>query len=158
LAFTHGRRFKAFSSPEDEIQQTKGRTMFDVLKEAVFTSVGLASLTREKVEQLAAEVGRRAKLSEQDLKAFQTELAIRTDQARQDFQTEIDRRIDHAFIQLGIIKAGVKREGEAARQQLSTAIDKRVEEAIQRLGVARADDLQALTIRFEALERKLSAK
>jgi polyhydroxyalkanoate synthesis regulator phasin len=132
--------------------------MFDVLKEAVFTSVGLASLTREKVEQLAAEVGRRAKLSEQDLKAFQAELASRTDQARQEFQTEIDRRIDHAFIQLGIIKAGVKREGEAARQQLSTVIDKRVDEAIQRLGVARADDLQALTMRFEALERKLAAK
>lgn len=132
--------------------------MFDVLKEAVFTSVGLASLTREKVEQLAAEVGRRAKLSEQDLKAFQAELASRTDQARQELQAEIDRRIDHAFIQLGIIKAGVKREGEAARQEITTAIDKRVEEAIQRLGVARADDLQALTIRLEAIERKLSAK
>ena len=132
--------------------------MFDLLKEAVFTSVGLASLTREKVEQLAAEVGRRAKLSEQDLKEFQAELARRTDQARQDFQAEIDLRIDHAFIRLGIIKAGVKREGDAARKQVSTAINKRVEEAIERLGLARADDLQALTIRFEALERKLSAK
>lgn len=132
--------------------------MFEVLKEAVFTSVGLASLTREKVEQLAAEVGRRAKLSESDVKAFQAELASRADQARQEFQAEIDRRIDHAFIQLGIIKAGVKREGEAARQELSNAIDKRVEEAIQRLGVARDDDLRALTIRFEALERKLASK
>lgn len=132
--------------------------MFEVLKEAVFTSVGLASLTREKVEQLAAEVGRRAKLSESDLKAFQVELASRADQARREFQDEIDRRIDHALIQMGIIKAGVKREGEAIRQEISIAIDKRVEDAIQRLGVARADDLQALTIRLESLERKLSAK
>jgi polyhydroxyalkanoate synthesis regulator phasin len=130
--------------------------MFDVLKEAVFTSVGLVSLTREKVAQLAAEVGHRAKLSESDLTAFQSELASRTDQARQEFQAEIDRRIDHAFIQMGIIKAGAKREGEAVRQELTTAIDKRVEEAIQRLGVARADDLQALTIRVESLERKSS--
>ena len=30
--------------------------MFDLLKQAIFASVGLASLTREKAEQLAAEV------------------------------------------------------------------------------------------------------
>jgi len=132
--------------------------MFDVLKEAVYASIGLASLTREKAEQLAAEVGRRAKLSEQESKEFQAELTRRTEQARQELQVEIDRRIDHAFIQLGIIKAGVKKEGEAASQALRSAIDKGVEEALQRLGVARADDLQALTIRFEALERKLAAK
>ncbi len=83
---------------------------------------------------------------------------MRTEQARQELEAEIDRRIDHAFIQLGILKAGVKKEGEAAKDELRVAIDKRVDEAIQRLGMARADDLQALTIRFEALERKLAAK
>ena len=30
--------------------------MFDLLKQAIFASVGLASLTREKAERLAAEV------------------------------------------------------------------------------------------------------
>ncbi len=132
--------------------------MFDVVKQAVFTGLGLASLTQEKAEQLAEEIARRAKLSEQESKEFQAELAVRTEQARQDLEAEIDHRIDHAFIQLGILKAGVKKEGETAKEELRAAIDKRVDEAIQRLGVARADDLQALTIRFEALERKLAAK
>jgi polyhydroxyalkanoate synthesis regulator phasin len=130
--------------------------MFDVLKQAVFTSLGVASLTREKAEQLAAEVARRAKLSEQESKEFQAEFATRSEQARQELEDEIDRRIDHAFIQLGIIKAGMKKEGEAARDELRAAIDKRVDEAIRRLGVARADDVQALTIRVEALEKKLA--
>lgn len=132
--------------------------MFDVLKQAVFTSIGLASLTREKVEQLAAEIARRAELSEQESKEFQAELASRADQARQDLEAEIDSRIDHAFIQLGIIKAGVKKEGKAAQADLCAAIDESVEVALQRLGVARSDDLQALTIRFEALEKKLAAE
>ena len=98
--------------------------MFDVLKQAVFIGLGLASLTREKAEQLADEIARRAKLSEQESKEFQAELASRTEQARQELEAEIDRRIDHAFIQLGIVKAGVKKESEAAKAELRTAIDK----------------------------------
>ena len=67
-------------------------------------------------------------------------------------------RHDHAFIQLGILKASVKREGEAARAEFRAAIDAGVDEAIQRMGVARSDDLNALAIRLNALERKLAAK
>ena len=52
----------------------------------------------------------------------------------------------------------MKKEGEAASQEIRSAIDKRVEESLQRLGVARTDDLQILTIRFEALEKRLAAK
>jgi len=132
--------------------------MFDVLKQAVFIGLGLASLTREKAEQLADEIARRAKLSEQESKEFQAELASRTEQARQELDSEIDRRIDHAFIQLGIVKAGVKKESEAAKAELRTAIDAKVEQVLERMGVARADDVQALTIRFDALEKKLAAK
>jgi len=132
--------------------------MFDLLKQAIFTSVGLASLTQEKAAELAAEVARRAKLSEQESNEFQAELATRTEQARQELEAEIDRRIDHAFIQLGILKAGVKKQGEAASEEVRAAIDERVEQVLQRLGLARADDLQALTVRFEALEKKLAAK
>ena len=132
--------------------------MFDIIKQAVFTGLGLASLTREKAEELAAEVARRAKLSEAESKAFQTELAARTEQAHQELEAEIDRRINHVFIQLGIIKGSLKKEGEAAKAELRAAIDARVEDAIQRLGLARADDVQALTIRLDALEKKLAAR
>ena len=97
---------------------------------------------------------RRAKLSEQESKEFQAELAGRTEQARQELDAEIDRRIDHAFIQLGIVKAGVKKEYEAAKAELRTAIDAQVEQVLKRLGVARADDVQALAIRLERPGKK----
>ena len=132
--------------------------MFDVLKQAVFIGLGLASLKKEKAEQLADEIAPRAKLSEQESNEFQAELATRTEQARQELDAEIDRRIDHAFIQLGIAKAGVKKEYEAAKAELRTAIDAQVEQLLKRMGVARADDVQALTIRLDALEKKLAAK
>lgn len=129
--------------------------MFEIVKQAVFAGIGLASLTREKAEELASEVARRAKLSEGETKAFQAELAKRAEQARTELEAEIDRRIDHAFIQLGIVKAGVKKEAAAASQEIRAAIEKIVEQAIERLGVARADDLEALSTRLQALERDL---
>jgi polyhydroxyalkanoate synthesis regulator phasin len=134
----------------------KDKIMFDVVKQAAFAGIGLASLTREKAEQLAAEVARRAKLSEHETKEFQAELACRAEQARKELEAEIDRRIDHALIQLGLLKAGVKKEAAAADRELRAAFDKLVEQAIERLGVARADDLEAVSIRLQALERNLT--
>ena len=52
----------------------------------------------------------------------------------------------------------MKKESEAAKAELRTAIDAQVEQVLKRMGVARADDVQALTIRFDALEKKLAAK
>ena len=58
--------------------------MLDLLKQSIFTSVGLACLAGEKVEQLAAEVARRAELSEQEANDFQAELVRRAEQAKQE--------------------------------------------------------------------------
>ncbi|MFN6105427.1 MAG: phasin family protein, partial [Planctomycetaceae bacterium] len=66
----------------------------DLLKQAIFTSIGLASLAKDKAQQLAAEVSNRAKLSEQDAKDFTEELNKRVDQARQELNAEVDKRID----------------------------------------------------------------
>src|SRR5581483_52336 len=63
---------KKFSVPQ---YLERKRNVFDIIKQAVFAGIGLASLTREKAEQLAAEVARRAKLSEDETKEFQADLA-----------------------------------------------------------------------------------
>lgn len=132
--------------------------MFDILKQAVYTGIGLASLTKDKAEQLAQEVARRAKLTEQESNEFQADLVARAEQARKDLLEEIDQRINHAFIQIGIIKAGVKKETEAVGNEVRSFIDARIDDALQRLGVARLEDVQALGIRLDALERSLGGK
>ena len=132
--------------------------MFDVLKQAVYTGIGLASLTKDKAEQLAQEVARRAKLTEQESNEFQSDLVARAEQARKDLLEEIDQRINHAFIQVGIIKAGVKKETEAVGNEIRSFIDARIDAALERLGVARLEDVQALGIRLDALERRNAGK
>lgn len=132
--------------------------MFDVLKQAVYTGIGLASLTKDKAEQLAQEVARRAKLTEQESNEFQSDLIARAEQARKELLEEIDQRINHAFIQVGIIKAGVKKETEAVGNEIRSFIDARIDAALERLGVARLEDVQALGIRLDALERRNAGK
>jgi polyhydroxyalkanoate synthesis regulator phasin len=132
--------------------------MFELVKQAIFTSAGLASLGREKLNELAAEVSSRAKLSEKEAQEFQVELEQRAEQARKDLQAEIDWRIDHALIQLGIVKSGAKKAAESARDELQGLIDQRIDAALQRLGIARTEDVHALTQRVELLERKLAQK
>jgi hypothetical protein len=79
----------------------------------------------------------------------------RAEQARQDLLEEIDQRINHAFIQIGILKAGVKKETEAVGNEVRSFIDARIDEALKRFGVARLEDIQTLGIRIDSIERNM---
>lgn len=131
--------------------------MFESLKQSVFAGIGLAVMTGDKIGELAADISERANLSQQQAAEFQEELTKRAEQARQDLQAEIDRRIDRAFIQLGIVKAGIKKDVEDASEKGQSALDDSIEKAFERLGIARSADLEALTKRLEALEKRLES-
>jgi polyhydroxyalkanoate synthesis regulator phasin len=129
--------------------------MIELLKQCIFAGVGLAGMTKDKLEELAGTVAREARLTQEQARAFKEELRSRTDRARQDLESEIDRRIDHAFVQAGIIKAGVKKTTNVVRDELQTLIDRRIDEAITRLRIARQEDIESLNCRVELLEGKL---
>lgn len=135
---------------------TSGEGAIDLLKQAIFTSIGLASLAKDKAQQLAAEVSTRAKLSEQDARDFSAELSQRVDQARQELNAEVDKRIDSAMIQFGLVKAGVKKMGNEAATEAESFVDARLNEAFDRLGVARQEEIDSLKQRIERLEQKLA--
>lgn len=130
--------------------------MFDLIKQSLYLGMGFASLTRDKLMELGKEIASRAQLSQEQSKQFQEELMKKADQARQDLETEIDRRIDHAFIQLGIIKSGVTKVSEQGRHELEGFIDNRLNNLLDGLRVARTEDIDALKARIELLEKKLA--
>jgi polyhydroxyalkanoate synthesis regulator phasin len=131
--------------------------MFDVLKESIYVGLGLASMARDKAEELIAEASKRAKLSEAEAKEFRDELLKRRDAVQRDLEAEIDQRIDHAFIQLGIVKAGIKKTSEEGTHAFSAFIDTQIEAALRAAGIASAADVQSLAERVERLEKRLSA-
>lgn len=130
--------------------------MFDLIKQTLYLGMGFASLTREKLAELGKEISTRAQLSQEQTQQFQEELVNKAAEARRDLESEIDRRVDHAFIQLGIVRSGVVKVGEQARHELETLIDERIDKLLSSLRVARCEDVDALKSRVELLEKKLN--
>jgi polyhydroxyalkanoate synthesis regulator phasin len=57
--------------------------MVDLLKKTLYVSLGIISMTKEKVEDLAKKVASEAKLSESDGKQFVDEVLKRSDEIRE---------------------------------------------------------------------------
>jgi len=65
--------------------------MVDLFKKALLTGVGLAALTTEKAEELAREFARSAQLSGEKGKEFVDEVVARSEKARHDLESLIQR-------------------------------------------------------------------
>ena len=117
--------------------------MFELVKKTLFLGFGLATLTKDKLEDLGREVARQAQLNETKAKEFQVELNARAEQSRQALAAEIDRRVDQAFTKVGV-----------ARSKHTTDIAARLE-ALERAvaGLPKATDLTLLAARVERLEQ-----
>lgn len=131
--------------------------MIETLKKGVYLGLGLASLTKDKVQQLAAEVTREAKLTEEQGRRFQEELEQKAEESKTELRGEIDKRIDQALVQVGLVKAGIKRTADQATEGLQGMVDRRVDEVLSRLKVARQEDIDSLTQRLALLESKMHA-
>lgn len=132
--------------------------MLDILKNALFTGVGLAGLTKEKMETLASDFAKNAKLGLKEASEFKDELAVKAEEAKKELQTQIDQQIDSALIQAGLAKAGVKRAADTVTGELQRMIDARLDAALERLGVARSQEIRELAARVEFLEKKLATR
>lgn len=132
--------------------------MFDVLKKSVYASIGLANVTRDKVADLVAEVTKEGELTEQQIEDFKEEVSRRSEAARAELTALIDQQIDHAMIQMGLIKGKSRKVAAEAGNVLQTIIDQRIDEALQRLGVAKNEDVEELAQRVRALEEKVTEK
>ena len=130
--------------------------MFDLLKQSVYLGMGFASLTRDKLMELGKEISSRAELTQEQSKQFQDELVQKAGEARQDLEAAIDQRVDHAFTQLGIVKAGINKVSEQAKSGLEGMIDERLSKMLESLKIARTEDVEALLARVELLEKKLA--
>lgn len=64
--------------------------MFDLIKKTMLTGVGLAAMTRDKVEELAKELKKRGALSEKEGKELVDELVEKFQQARKDLETKVE--------------------------------------------------------------------
>jgi polyhydroxyalkanoate synthesis regulator phasin len=67
--------------------------MMDLIKRAVWTGVGMAVLTKEKVEELGKDLADQAKLSEQEGKKLVDELLKKSEQAQKDLEARVNNAV-----------------------------------------------------------------
>ena len=76
--------------------------MFELIKKTLLTGVGLAVMTKDKVEELGKELASQAKLSEHEGKEFVDHLLKQSETARKDFESRINSAVQKAVSGLNL--------------------------------------------------------
>lgn len=64
--------------------------MIDLIKKAMFTGIGVLSLTKEKVEDVAKDFVDKGKLSEQEGKKLVQEMLERSEQSKNELKKQVE--------------------------------------------------------------------
>jgi polyhydroxyalkanoate synthesis regulator phasin len=64
--------------------------MFDIMKKAMLTGVGLAAMTRDKIEEMAKELTEKGEMTEKEGKELVDELVKKSEKAKKDLETKME--------------------------------------------------------------------
>lgn len=81
--------------------------MFDLIKKTMLTGIGLAAMTKDKVEELAKEMKEQGKMSEKEGKELVDELLKKSERARKDLEAKVEEIVLKV---LGKIDVATKKE------------------------------------------------
>ena len=97
--------------------------MIDLLKKTLLTGVGVAALTKEKIEELAKDFVEKGKITEQEGKALVDDLVVRSEESREEFQKQIEEKVQAALKKMNLAKQSeldaLKSEIEALRKTIN---------------------------------------
>ncbi len=76
--------------------------MIELIKKAMLTGLGVASLTKEKIEEVAKDFIEKGKLTEQEGKKLVDELMARSEESKEDIKKQVDEVVGKAISKLDI--------------------------------------------------------
>jgi polyhydroxyalkanoate synthesis regulator phasin len=95
--------------------------MIDLIKKAFYTGLGAAELTREKVEELAAELSEKGKVSDSEIKKFVDEMLAMSQERKEQLKKQLEK----------VSEETMRRMNLASRDDLD-ALEKRLAEEIRK--------------------------
>lgn len=78
--------------------------MIELVKKALLTGVGVAALSKEKIEDLAKEIVEKGKMTEQEGQKLVDQLLSSSEDARQDLQKQIEEKIQAVLDKMDLAK------------------------------------------------------
>ncbi|MBU1565881.1 MAG: hypothetical protein KJ630_09665 [Proteobacteria bacterium] len=102
--------------------------MIDLLKKAVLTGMGVASLTKEKIDEFSQELIDKGKLSEQEGEKFMLEMRKRAEESKEALRNQTDKVVEATLNRMQLVRvsdleklqseiAGLRKEIEALRNK-----------------------------------------
>ncbi len=90
--------------------------MFDFIRTALLTGVGLGVMTKEKIEELAGELSRRAQLTEKEGKDLVDDLLKESERAAEALRVEVSGAVRAALEKMDV---ATKRDIDALAERLT---------------------------------------
>ncbi len=81
----------------------KGR-MIDLIKKAVLTGVGIASLTKDKIEDLGRELIDKGKMSEQEGEKLVQEMLSRAEESRETVKSQTESLVQNTIAKMKLAR------------------------------------------------------
>ena len=79
--------------------------MIDLLKKAVLTGIGVASLTKEKIEEVSRDFIDKGKLSEKEGEKFVEEMLSRADESKQSLKKQTECVVEATLEKMQLARA-----------------------------------------------------
>ena len=76
--------------------------MFDLLKKTILTGIGIASMTKDKIEELGKKISKESKLTEEEGKKMVNDLLKQSEKAREDLENQVQKLVKIALEKLDI--------------------------------------------------------
>lgn len=67
--------------------------MLDLIKKTLMAGVGMAAMTKDKIEELANDIAKKSKLSEKEGKKLITDFLKRSQTAKKDLESLIEKTV-----------------------------------------------------------------
>ena len=79
--------------------------MFDLIKRAMLTGVGLAAMTKDKIKELAKELAEKEKLTEKEGKELVDDLLKKSEKAKKDLEGQVERVVKDTMKKMNLVSA-----------------------------------------------------
>ena len=77
--------------------------MFDLIRKTMLTGVGLAAMTRDKIEEVAGELKEKGKLTEDEGKELVNELLKKSEQAKGELEAKVEEMVHKVLDKMNIV-------------------------------------------------------
>lgn len=79
--------------------------MIELIKKAMFTTIGVAALTKDKVEEIAKDFVEQGKMSEQEGEKLVDEIMTRSKESQEEFTQKVEEIVKGYVAKLDLAKA-----------------------------------------------------